>query len=505
MSNQFSPPVHSKRRKLSVEVYFVLYLTAIILLLGTAPLSKERYDAELEEAIAKLINTDFGVEVEDIALIVPFVPAGMENDSNFVNLQQDTVNVIRAHGSFSRVDFRIVAIRDTGTGQTLPVEKATLLRNGDSSALFLWNQGETKQTAIYRISVEAEAKPVIPASVSSPALRRRIEEIIAKRNSMRDTATFNVSVLPINSPELMIAARRAPTLGGEAGDTGSNSFAFMNTQLMERMLSMGSRFSVVATRQTITSPPGEKWSQRLLVAGTTGQQLLLDVPPGVDIAGRGDDYIDLTGTAPRSGESRLRVLARSPSGGQPIEAYFTVSTTTLSDPKGLPQTLYQGNSYSVDFSTAGINEASISVNIVENGKPVAQNKGASFNYIPSSSGRVEFLRFVDGKPFGEYAYDVEPYPSAVIGRFNEMEDGSVVVTTTILSSYKGAPNVPQFRIDKGNAKDPVFIGSRLDAATGRIETTWKIVPKNPSEPFEFTVRAWDMRGREFSTTQTYGD
>lgn len=506
MSNNFPPPVRSKRRKLSVEVYFVLYLTAIILLLGTAPLSKERYDAELEEAIAKLINTDFGVEVEDIALIVPFVPAGMENDSGFINLQQDTVNVIRAHGSFSRVEFRIVAIQDTGTGQRLPIEKATLMRNGDSSALFLWNQGEARQTAIYRISVEAEAKPIIPSSVSSPELRRRIEEIIAKRNEMWDTATFNVSVLPINSPELMIAARRAPTLGGSAGDTGMSAFALLSAQMEQMMRGFGRSISVAARNPNLTVPPGRPWEQRLIVAGINPHHLRLKLSPGVQTAGVGNDYIDLTGTAPSGGTQEIKVLATPVEGGQPIEAYFTVSATSLSDPKGLPRTLYEGGSYSVDFTTVGVDEGRISVDIVENGKTVARNKGAYFTYIPSSNGRVEFFRFVDGKPYGEYGFPVEQYPKASIVRMNyDKNTRSVVVTTTVLSTYNGAPNATQFRIEKGNAKDPVRESSETDPATGRTETTWRIYPKNPSERFEFTVRAWDMRGRDYSTIQPFSE
>lgn len=503
MSKPFPPPMRNGRRKLSVEVYFVLYLTAIILLLGTAPLSKERYDSELEEAIAQLINTDFGVEVEDIGLTIPFVPAGMEDDPSALNLMMDTVNVIRAHGSFSRVDFRIVSIEDTATGRALPIEKASLMRNGDSSVFFFWSQGEAKQTALYRICVEAEALPVIPASVSSPSLRRRIESIIAKRNAMRDTAIFSVNVLPITSPEYIIAAKRAPTMEtGSNGPADSTIFS-LSSQMLRQLAAFGQGFTISPRTPSLTSPPGKPWVQQLMVLGPEPKSLDLKLPPGVRITGYGNNYIEISGTAPARGETQVRVVAKTLGSSLQSEVLFLVTATTPSDPRGLPKTLYSGNSYPADFSTTGIDDDRISVTIIENGKPVETSKGASFNYVPSATeGTVQFIRYVDGKPFGEYTCSVSEYPLPVIGPPEE-NGPTVYVTTTSYGVIKGGPNVAVLRIERGNAHDPERVETNVDRETGRINVRWRIRRKNAEQPFEFTARVWDQRGSSYTNRLSY--
>ncbi len=128
-----------RRRKVSVELYFVLYLSAIILLLGTTPLVKKGGgDADVEEAIVQLSLRDFKVRAKRAALIYPFIPAGAAVDTAGLRLRRDSINLILASGSVADVRFAIVAIRDSASGETLPVECASLAQQGNASAEFRW-------------------------------------------------------------------------------------------------------------------------------------------------------------------------------------------------------------------------------------------------------------------------------------------------------------------------------------------------------------------------------
>ena len=116
-------PQNSRRFKTSVEIYFLLYLSAIILLLGTTPGSDP--DMELEEAIKDVLAFDFRLKVEKPSLEWRFVPAGMLIDSaDRVNLRRDSMNVITAYGSVSDIVPTIVAIEDTLSGEVLPSSSA---------------------------------------------------------------------------------------------------------------------------------------------------------------------------------------------------------------------------------------------------------------------------------------------------------------------------------------------------------------------------------------------
>ena len=188
----------------------MLYLSAIILLLGTSPLSQSQYDEELEAAIVQLLKSDFEVDVEKVALIVPFIPVGLDIDTAGIEMRRDSLNTIHAHGSFTEVSFNIAAIEDTATGQAMPVQNATLIREGDSTATFQWRKTVADGNAVYRVTVEATAMPRIPHGLQPASLRERVREILARRGVMRDSVTFTVNVFAIDNPSMIASALQVP-------------------------------------------------------------------------------------------------------------------------------------------------------------------------------------------------------------------------------------------------------------------------------------------------------
>ncbi len=473
-------PGPKRRRRLSVEVYFVLYLTAImLLLLGTTPFTNEAYDAELEQAIAQLIDTDFSIDVEKIAMLVPFIPAGMENDSASVDLRRDTMNLIRAHGAFSHVEFKIVGIQDTASNQTLPVEKATLIPNGDSSVMFSWNQGKATRAAIYRVMVQAEARPIIPASISSPTQRERIESILSQRKPMRDTAIFTINVLPFTSSEYLLAVQTPPMLNTNPNDTSSNPFL-----LPGQFLNLGgSGFAVIPNENIIRVPLGSPWNVKLTVVGRSPSQVNFLLPRGIEITSTGSDHVYIGGRAERKETQPISFRAIGPNGATSVVS-FNISTSNLDAPRNLPEVFRRGGSYDLDFSSSGVSNSSISVRVVENGKLVQSESqtAALLSYSPTArTGKVVFTRFFDGKESDSYTRLIEDIPAPVI-RHIDNEGNAMILETTSYGQVQGRPNTAVLRVITGEAHEPEKVGApQIEEATGKITQKWIVRPKDSSK------------------------
>lgn len=502
-----SPNIRPKRRRrLSVEVYFVLYLTAImLLLLGTTPFTNEAYDAELEQAIAQLIDTDFSIDVEKIAMLVPFIPAGMENDSASVDLRRDTMNLIRAHGAFSRVEFKIVGIQDTASNQTLPVEKATLVPNGDSSVMFSWNQGEATRAAIYRVMVQAEAWPIIPESVSSPTLRERIQSIISQRKPMRDTAIFTINVLPFTSSEYLLAVQNPPMLNSNPNDTLNNPFLFLSGFPPNPGSGV---FAVIPNENVVRVPLGSPWDVKLTIVGFPPSQVNFGLPRGVEIISQGSDHVYIGGRAERKETQLINFRALGPNGATSVVS-FNISTSNLDAPRNLPEVFRRGGSYDLDFSSSGVSNSSISVRVVENGKLVQSESqtAALLSYSPTArTGKVVFTRFFDGKESDSYTREIEDIPEPVLRQIGN-EGNAMILETTSYGQVKGRPNTAVLRVITGEAHEPEKVGNpQIEEATGKITQKWIVRPKNPSKKLAVTLRIWDIsRSYAQGTNRTYDD
>ena len=484
-----------KKRRLSVEVYFVLYLTAIILLLGTSP-SNNRYDSQLEEAFVNLLKTDFEVDVEKPALWIPILPANLIHDTLAQQLSRDTINIIRAHGSFSSVEFHIVSIEDTLSGDALPVERATLIKESDSSRIFRWNQGKAVDPAVYIVSVEAVARPVIPSTISSPEERSRIEKVVEEKALMRDTAFFSISVTP-TSPELLLAIRNPPTLSsdGTIDDTVSQLDELLS---LLSATSGSSGFRATPTNDVVTAPPGGTWQQRVAVYGSTSG-VRASGAPGVRVSSSGTNYVDLVGTAPSSGEKEVQVSIKTPSGESAVVS-FIVRASPLTDAQ-IPQVMYTGESYPLNFTSEGVDVNSITVSIIENGRRKAQNHSPILEYRPSeTSGIVTFERYVDGKLADSYKATLRTLPKPII-TIREEGKNSLLIETTTYGQINGRNNSAICRIASGNAKDPEIVDTKVDNVNKRIRTTWKVESKNPSQEFAFKLHVWDQRGQKQSRVE----
>ncbi|MCC7439172.1 MAG: hypothetical protein IT211_11820 [Armatimonadetes bacterium] len=485
-----------RRRKVSVELYFVLYLSAIILLLGTTPLSKKGTDAELEEAIVQLSLRDFKVRAKRAALVYPFIPAGATVDTAGLRLRRDSINLILASGTFADVRFAIVAIRDSASGETLPVECASLAQQGNASAEFRWRPCAPHRPGVYLVTVAGMATPLPPESVQPPELRQRVIDILRRRGPISDSATFAVTMMELNNG--IVATLRQNPIDTSAGGT-LDTLSLTDPSLLAAIQptatgagpAIGGELQVQSP--TVIAAPGSTWKNQVFFTGfTNSPDITFTISPSNVSLVRNPNGLTLSGIAPASGKQQVTLRGVRASDRQTFNATFTVDASPLDGPD-LPRQMYVGENYVVEFGSQGVPSEIVQVAAVIGSDTVASG-GARINVTPSRTGTITFVRFVNRKRYDSYSATIIPLPAPT---FSGQPDCSgsdfITVRTTSYGSVRGIPNKGQLVVDEGNVEDPIQDDYQYNSRTKAHQQTWKLRRKGKGET-QVTLHILDQRG-----------
>jgi|GEM_PF-2321187 len=505
-------PLASRRRKASIEIYFVLYLSAIILLLGTTPSRHSRREEELEDLIRRMVVSDFKVKVDKAALLYSFIPAGVRLDTSGTNLLRDSVNVVTAHGTnFSNAEFRITAIADSATGESIPIDRATLVRRDDNSAIFQWRPSETDRNAVYRVTVAGIATPVPPPDIQQD-LREKINDVL-RGSFVRDSITFTMHVFAISDPAMLRHAQllQTPRL---AGDTGPAMAGASRIDTLLRTLTggqgstgFGPSFEFRVASQILRQPASTAWRNSVSLQGATSmEELDLAVSGGdAQIAQRGKGFVELYGTTPTDGKDLVVTLtATRRSDKLSIPVTFTVRPTTVTAPT-LPELFMVGNTYRLDFSAKGIQDGQIAVEVIENDRSVIDRNegGATLLYTPSATGRVQFVRYIDGQLIDKFPKKIVPIPLPTISKPVPEGTDAVLIQTTAYGTVKGQQNQAQLIIDEGEVDDPELLSTKTNDTDKSVTKVWR-VRKQRGGQIIIQCHAVDLRGSRAGRSDAEG-
>jgi len=487
-------PAPIRRRKGSIEIYFVLYLSAIILLLGTTPAKRASTPDELEEVIVGLMASDFQVKARQEALLYSFIPAGLFLDTTGVALRRDTVNTIIAVGSISSVDFSIVSIVDSSTGASVPYDRATLLTDGREAA-FQWNPGNEPRDAVYTVTIQGRARPLLRQALRDPALRGRAEEVLRRHPYVYDSVTFSVSLFKIDRPARIVEFRRRDSVTRAINRAGADSLGLPAAPAIG-VSSLAGPLSLNVNDAQVLAQPASTWRNRIWINGATSNDVDVTVSPaGIQTSGRGPGYVELAGTTPARGTQVVRVTARRLLDGAMQTVEFPVVATVLPDPQ-IPARLLRGETYDFDFSVPGMAAGRIVVEVEENGMTVVpRSRGsASVRVTPSTVGKVTFYRYLDGVRISASTADIEE-PSLPTLSYVPQDGDAIVTTMSFGKSYQGRENFPRLVIQDGNASNPEPIGSaRFDESSKRWVQVWRVRRQDPSHPLDCHAYVLDQRG-----------
>lgn len=475
-----SPRPQRRRR---VEIYFVLYLAALVLLMpegsqepgtGTGTAHAVRLDLQPER-----VKMQYSLQ--------------RDSGQQFVVLQADTVNVIRYAGDVRDVAFR-AEIEDVTTGARTQIDETTdpgavFSVSHDAArgaAVFHWYPSKLEPTdRTFRVMLTASGVPG-GANVTTARVLGTTEFVMAMAVDERAAET----IVRIQS-RVDTVVMREPSGQGQAPGV----------------------FWVAPARERIVELPGRRWTNRLSFGGADVSRDLASLPrvtasgsdgrsaTGVSI--RTDDdgqSVVVEGLSPTSGSLTVEIAATRRD-GRTADARFTVEASPLSAIT-VPAMLYPGVEYVIATKLPDLPGSDVRA-AVRDGQiwRVQPTNGELLRFTPTlaDTGKTLYVeRYIDQQRVSQDAIRVHSFDPPEIVDVRPYADGGKKLV--VVRFHGGKDNRPELVITDGNvASVQKLFGNLAPASPNQRPTiTWVeqfvIAQKDAAKPFTFTAVARDKRG-----------
>ena len=470
----------AKRRK-SVEIYFVLYLVALVLLMPDRDMGLGNAGADAGQKRIELYPEKIRLECK------------IERDSGGpINvLSNDTINTIRYSPALSAMRVR-ATIEDIETGQILSIDDSS--SNGAQFAsltavpergiiTFAWRPPVTTMTSkTFRVTLQVSGIPQGDQTRSTPAL-----------GSTQFVLTTVVNdQLP---PQIVL-------LGG-----GTDTLIMRDTSARQFGEQLSAEFWIEPSRPTIMAAAGREWVTRVSVGGADPSRDLIQLPSIRVVSGQMVDVIRyfeqrtliIKGKAPLNGTSVVEVTATRTDGKQ-ARATFSVQTVVTATPK-IPDAVYAGVEFQIDPLLPSV-EAAKAV-LRDGDREVAYASNGMLRYKPSNvdTGKVLlFERYIDNQVDYSEKILVRSFPPPVVREIRRGSDVNVKNVVVQFFAAERGSNRPTLKIIDGNAVNLRRLSGFLRPADNQRPTvSWievfEVSRKDQERPFTFRVQAFDERGR----------
>lgn len=482
---------HRRRRR--VEIYFVLYLVALVLLMP------DKGDlTETKNDVAALAHARLEFTPDRMRLLCKLT----RDSTGGARIETlDSFNVIRYSGTVA--DMRVSArIEEVETGQVLTIE------SGESSTsmfaldhqpqrnavVFRWHPDFTNaMTRTFRVTILGSGAPV-----GTPGANGTDSDDLPAGLRMTGSTQFILStIVDKDSPSTII------TLPG-----GRDTVIVRDTSDRNGGLAAMGEFWIDPARDRINTISSREWTNRISVGGADPARDLVGMPRirviGENI-GEVQRYTDqrtiiVKGRAPRSGSVTIEVSAQRRD-GQTRTTTFVVSAQPLAV-ADVPDVMYPNVDYIVDTRLPAVENTRA---VVRDGdREIASTNEGTLRIRPQhrDTGRtLTFERFVDGNREGPtQQIQVRSYPAPVIRDVKRDADQRKKTVVVQFFSSDRSVNRPTLRVVDGNALEPRKLSGYLRAADAQQPTTswlevFEITIRDPQRPFTFRIQAMDDKGR----------
>lgn len=481
-----------QRKRRRVEIYFVLYLVALVLLMP------DRIDpSQAGVDTQAIVNARLEFSPDRMRLTCK-----LQRDSlvgmRVVSL--DSLNVIRYTGTVSDLELS-ARIEEVETGQVLTVQPgnsptplfALEHQPQRNAVVFRWNPPlDQASVRTYRVTISGSGVPVRTSGANSGDY----DEI---PTGLRMTGSTQF----VLTTEVDDAS--APTVITIAG--GRDTLVLRDTTLRAAP-SLG-EFWIEPARDVVAAVSQRPWTNRLSIGGADPARDLVGLPT-VRVIGEqiGDVQrttdqrtILLSGRAPRTGSVtvEVRVVRRD---GQTKTASFVVAAHAM-PPANVPDVIYPGVDYVVDPRLPAIENVRAVIRDGEREIVSATESVIRLRVAARDTGRtLTFERTVDGVRDGApEAIQVRNFPAPTIRSVNRGSDSRTKVVVVQFYSGDRSVNRPRLRILDGNATDVKRLAGNLRASSSERPTvswleTFEVSQRDPARPFTFRMQAFDERGAQ---------
>lgn len=493
-------PKHRRR----VEIYFVLYLCALVLLLPEheGPLTDGNVVGKIEAL------TSFQLQPEKTTLVCRVV---RDSTGAYRFVDADTTNLIRVHGNVADVRFEYV-IEDLSARQTVSMQAnassassmfSMVDRPDMRGAEFRWHPPTTNVAGnTLLVRVIGSATPVI----GTEALNGGDRQTVASNLQVRAETQFTLSTVIDDGqtqPRTIIVQQPSTQQDPTVSTSSAQRFG---------------EFWLQPQREKLSELPGARWSNRISVGGA---DLERDLKSGAQIRVNGDqrtarsvtvrndvgrrEFV-VEGDAPMNGTATIEVVAYRTDNAQAVTR-FSVSAQPL-PAATVPDVMYPGISYVIKANLPATEGHTISVVLRDDRRDVAKTNGDDIVYTPSVNDTTRtyyFDRLIDGQRVGgSETVRVISFPPPEITNVQDAltRDGERVKRVTVL--YYGEANRPTLEVVEGNARSPKKLfgnnrpADRSEKPRVKYLEEFDVAQKDASKSFTFRIRATD--GRRFSSS-----
>lgn len=481
----------SKKRR-SVEIYFILYLAALILLI---PQKDDKKGSQIDGKG----DTGYGFILKADKAILNCI---FRVDSNGITAaSMDTTNRIYYIGDVSDVNFsfeiidqnyrqKIVVNKTENPSRFFKVEELP----HENCAVFHW-QPPLKDLSdnTYLVNVKATGKKNVNG---------KDEQVVTATTQFSLNITFTsggssgVFVDTIVSPILQLPSEQ------------NNLNPSMSTAPLT------SNFFIRARDNAINKIAHDKWQNIVYIVGLNSrndfkEQPVLTVVHMMDKCGGtaninsiNEKTVEIVGEAPDCGRMKIKLSIKRVD-GLTAETEFQVSAQVKGDPV-YDKVMYPGITYKIDpklpFLTGQETQAKV---VSKDGKySYASSFGDPFTFTPSinDTGKILNLeRYIDGKIYDQvYQINIKNFPPPEIVD-SKIISGNVRIMTQSYGVYNNHENMIESIefVGESNAYAQIIAGkTRTDNDKLTYYQEFEIIPKNPSKPYQFKLRLVSENGQK---------
>lgn len=472
------------RRRRKVEIYFVLYLAALVLLM---PDSRDI-------VFGAGNGTDelrLDLQPERLRLVCRFA----KDTTGAVGITaMDTVNIIRYFGTASDVDVEAV-VEDVETGYRIP------LADGESTGLFSL-ANDPSRSAIRFVWKPMMLEPVgrtFRVTIAATALASNGLQNGPGRVSA--TTQFVLSTVVDDRPADRTLVRIESIV--DTVYVQQQSVGFNDNGLPDE-------FWVEPAQTRIIQLAGTRWSNRLVVSGADLKRDLMGLPIARSsdvrtansitvVPGPQDRQATVEGIMPQAGTASVDVTIKRRD-GQERTVRFSLESRQLA-PLKVPSVLYPEIAYDIESRLPELSGQTVSIAMADGERwRVPPTTDSLLRFTPqwSDTGRTYVVkRFVDGNQVSTDAVRVRSFDAPEIVEVSRLADGEA--RRIVVRFHGRKENRPTLDVLEGNAAVRKRYGdlraaNRAERPTISWIEVFDVEPADRSKPFTYRLQAVDRRG-----------
>ncbi len=430
-----------QKPKRFVEIYFVLYLAALILLIP----DKKHEEKQASSLISSLLQSSFVLQPEHSVMMCRVVRTADQS----LLLSCDSLNTIYHSGTVRDVQYEFSiedqSYRNVYTLNTTQNRKSSFFKvrgQGDEGSVqFAWTPPvEERRNRLFRVKVRASATPILPLSLSDEQ-RSYVEELMRDQGGLKLSAEtqFTVALIYVDG-----SSSSAGTLAELNPQVLAQSDSTFRTKYQELLAELEKPRFIPAPLGEFSLQPREKivkmiayqpFENHIRVYGADPLREVDDIRLSGGNASfhvEGPDIV-VSGTTPPGNMTVYTLSARRISDKKDTSVSFRVLAMSLDNPS-LPSKMYPGLTYTLSPNlpqVSGIPAGAV-LRDERNNELVSSVQGEAISFKPSvdDTGKsFSFERSLNTRRIGQtISIPVVPFPPPEVIDIS-IQGGVVLVRT----------------------------------------------------------------------------